>query len=234
MYEYLIANLIGFIILLVIYGAVPRLRRALLWGSFIGAGIVVGLAIILNITLLFGLDVMPKWVPNYWDPPQLFDFARKYQVSIEDALFYIVMGGIVSVIYEIATRRFIRDHSKRQIHIDAILLAIALFFLSSLTNINAIYALIIAQTVTGAYIVVRRPDLLRHELVASVLFVVFYALFFWFVLLIWPHFINYWNLKAISGILIAGIPLEELLWAASHGLFFGPLYEYVRHAHIEK
>jgi hypothetical protein len=35
-----------------------------------------------------------------------------------------------------------------------------------------------------------------------------------------------WNLEAISGILIAGIPIEELMFAFAFGFFWSTVYEH--------
>ena len=35
-----------------------------------------------------------------------------------------------------------------------------------------------------------------------------------------------WNLSALSGVLIIGVPLEELLWAFTFGLYWSSVYEH--------
>ena len=37
-----------------------------------------------------------------------------------------------------------------------------------------------------------------------------------------------WNLKVISGILIFGVPLEELMFAFSFGFLWSSVYEHVK------
>jgi hypothetical protein len=42
-----------------------------------------------------------------------------------------------------------------------------------------------------------------------------------------PGFIGQvWNLKALSGVLVYGLPLEELLFGFSFGLFWTGVYEH--------
>ena len=70
------------------------------------------------------------------------------------------------------------------------------------------------------------------------LFFVLYAAFMlgltWFT----PSFIpQVWNLRALSGVLVVGIPLEELLFGAVFGMYWSSVYEHftwsesVSHAH---
>jgi hypothetical protein len=41
-----------------------------------------------------------------------------------------------------------------------------------------------------------------------------------------PTFVNVWNFTDISGILVAGIPLEELLFAFAFGMMWSSAYEH--------
>ncbi|MBI3984343.1 MAG: hypothetical protein HY344_00160 [Candidatus Levybacteria bacterium] len=61
-------------------------------------------------------------------------------------------------------------------------------------------------------------DFTYAYLIASIL-----LLFVW----LFPGYVEaVWNLKAISGILIVGIPIEELLFAASLGAMWSSIYEH--------
>ena len=61
---------------------------------------------------------------------------------------------------------------------------------------------------------------------SSLLFTAFYLLyFFWFILYAPGYVIQVWNIQAISGLLIAGIPLEEILFALGFGFFWSGIYD---------
>ena len=74
-----------------------------------------------------------------------------------------------------------------------------------------------------------RPDLKKKILLSGILFLIIYFLFFLFFNIIYPNAIEkFWNLEVLSGILISGIPLEELIFAFSFGLSWGSIYEYIK------
>jgi len=55
-----------------------------------------------------------------------------------------------------------------------------------------------------------------------------YFLYFGSILPFYPDYVElYWNLDALSHILILGIPLEELLFAFSFGMLWSSLYEHL-------
>ena len=46
---------------------------------------------------------------------------------------------------------------------------------------------------------------------------------------IFPNIIeDWWKLENISGIIIFGAPIEELIWGFTWGFFIGPVYEFWR------
>lgn len=231
MYEYLLGDLIGLGVLLCLFWAVPRLRRMMWWGALTA----VALHVCIFVFWSFFARVLPlraDFVPVYWDPPVLFDLGRTLGISIEDLLFLFVMGGLCTVAYELLTRHLPRMRKVAHRHWDvAAVLGIAFVILTALP-INPIYSWIGASTAAAAYLVARRPDLLGHSLRSGALFLVFYVVFFWGILLVFPWFVDYWSMENLSGIVLAGIPFEEYLWALSFGLLWGPLYEYVRHARV--
>ncbi len=55
-------------------------------------------------TAAFGL-IEPIWVPEYWNPPSLFDLARRTGFDIESVIFCFAIGGIGAVLYNALTHR---------------------------------------------------------------------------------------------------------------------------------
>lgn len=85
----------------------------------------------------------------------------------------------------------------------------------------------LAMAVGAAGAVFCRPDLLRKTLVGGSLFAGYYALFMLGLVISALGYIEQvWNLPAFSGVLIYGIPLEELLFGFAFGLFWSSVYEH--------
>src|SRR3989344_896252 len=55
-------------------------------------------------TSLLGLTE-PLFVPEYWNPPSLFDLARRAGFDIESLIFAFAAGGIVFVLYQLVFRK---------------------------------------------------------------------------------------------------------------------------------
>ena len=74
-----------------------------------------------------------------------------------------------------------------------------------------------------------RPDLTRKTFIGGVLFLVLYFVFFLSFNLIYTNAVQkFWNLSAISGILVLGVPLEELLFGFTFGLMWSGIYEHIK------
>lgn len=59
------------------------------------------------------------------------------------------------------------------------------------------------------------------------MFATFYFIFFLIINLIFPNFINVWNFTQISGVIILGVPLEEILFAFTFGMIWSSVYEHI-------
>src|SRR3989344_8835172 len=86
MNEWLILSLGLLGIWIVLFIARPILRREMLWVSVL--------------TMPLGLTE-PLFVPEYWNPPSLFNLAKKTGFDIESLIFCFAIGGIAIVFYEI-------------------------------------------------------------------------------------------------------------------------------------
>ena len=93
---------------------------------------------------------------------------------------------------------------------------------------NPIYPVLVCLTVGAIASVVCRPDLRRTTLLGGLLFLGFYGMFMlglqWFA----PGYIGaVWNLPALSGVLLYGMPLEELLFGFAFGSYWSGVYEHL-------
>lgn len=185
------------------------------------------------LTMPLGLTE-PLFVPRYWNPPSLFNMAQNTGFDLESLIFCFSIGGICSVAYKIIfkARNIPLNQSERQQHrLHGLLLTspVIIFIILSLINsINPIYNGIIAMflgSLAGLYC---RSDLKMKIWVGGLLFAGFYFIFFFSLILIFPNYvIQVWNLKDLSGILLFGVPLEELLFAFSFGMLWSSLYEHL-------
>ena len=227
-YEYLLGLSIPFIVWLVFFFLRKDLRRAMLWtGIFY---------IIFHVLLFLVWFILPPFVfvgeptySTYWHPQTLFNLGELTgNISIEDLLFMFIIGGIGAATYELFLRKKISLRKSYRPHFLALSVCFVLYFLlARVLPMNVLYAYIFA-TFCGALVLwIQRKDLLMHSLSGGGIFVLFYFLAFLTFNFLFPDFIaKFYYLSHLSGILILGVPLEELLYALSFGLLWAPLYEY--------
>lgn len=187
-------------------------------------------------TALFGLTE-PLFVPEYWSPPSLFDLARRTGFDIESIFWTFAIAGIAVVVYELVFPTVHERMSeadmrlpRHRFHPWAIISGPIVFFaFAFLTPLNPIYAVFIAAAVGGLAAIVCRPDLARKMIVSGILFTAFYAFYFFALIALAPGYVErVWNIGEISGVLVLGIPLEELIFAFSVGFWWSSIYDHVR------
>jgi hypothetical protein len=198
----------------------PRYRRVMVWAS--------------AFTMPFGLTE-PVFVPRYWEPPSLFDLAHRTGFDIESLIFSFAIGGVGAVLYNIVTGQNLRPVGIRErrthrhhFHGLALVAPVLAFPLLSLTGWNPIYPAMLAMALGGAAAVACRPDLKWKTWLGGLLFAAYYTVFM--ALLEWsaPGYIaRVWNLTALSGFMVAGIPLEELLFGFAFGAYWSGVYEHL-------
>lgn len=184
-------------------------------------------------TSLLGLSE-PIFVPEYWDPPSLFDLAQRTGFDIESLIFCFAIGGIGAVTYNALTGSGIdkvpateRHSGRHRWHRLAIAMPFLVFPVLYYLPWNPIYPGIVALTLGGITNVLCRPDLLRNTLIGGMLFLLLYAVFMLLLVFLVPGYIEQvWNLPALSGILPGGIPLEELAFGFAFGLYWAGIYEH--------
>jgi len=138
MLEWLVLSLIFLAIWLIIFFLNKKSRKEMFLVSLF--------------TMPFGLTE-PLFVPEYWNPPSLFNLASTTGFDIESLIFSFAIGGIGAVLYEsffkIKHRKMTQRerHSKRhRFHMLALTSPVIVFlFLFFFTNINPIYSASIAM-----------------------------------------------------------------------------------------
>jgi len=213
-------SLILLAIWLLIWVSKSRLRKEMFWVSLF--------------TMPFGLTE-PLFVPEYWNPPSLFNLAAKTGFDIESLIFSFAVGGIGAVLYEALVKMKHQKMTKHEKHkkqhrfhllaLSSPFIIFTLLFL--LTELNPIYLASIAMFSGGIAAILCRPDLKKKLLLGGISFLFLYFVFFLSFNIIYRGIVlEIWNLQAISGILIIGVPLEELIFAFTFGMMWSSVYEH--------
>jgi hypothetical protein len=184
-------------------------------------------------TTLFGLTE-PLFVPEYWNPPSLFNLAQQTGFDLESFIFCFGIGGVGSVLYSAIVHRSTvaipiqeRQAPLHRHHYKALVAPILIFPLLYFLPWNPIYPAIIAMAAGAIATIACRPDIKTKAWVGGLLFFAYYFVFFIALEVSAPGYIErVWNLPALSGILFLGIPLEELLFAFTFGLYWSGVYEH--------
>jgi len=99
---------------------------------------------------------------------------------------------------------------------------------------KTIYNCIIAFAIGALVIAFLRSDLIPTMLTGVLSFTALYFFLFLIVLFLYPEFIQrYYNVPNLLGVYIAGVPIEELLFAGTGGAIWSVGYEYVQGYRLE-
>lgn len=220
-FAYLIMSTALLLVWFVLYGVRRDLRRTMLQVSLA--------------TALLGLTE-PLFVPKYWNPFTLFNLARRTGFDLESLLFSFAIGGIVFAAYEVFFRTApsgsmagARHDLEHRHHLLAVVSPFLVFVIVAiLTKLNPIYSSAIALIAGFFATLYCRRDLWLKMIVSGGLFLAVYFLVFVVFNLAFPGYvIAVWNLKDLSGVRVAGVPLEELMFAFTFGLYWSSVYEHV-------
>lgn len=203
-----------------LYVPYPAHRRQMLWTSLF--------------TTPFGLTE-PLFVPEYWNPPSLFHLAQRTGFDIESLIFTFGIGGVGAVLYNALTRLRLqpletteRHHARHRFHRMALAVPVAVFPILYLLPWNPIYPGIVAMLAGAVAAAFCRPDLTAKSIVGACLFLAYYAVFMLGLQWMAPGYIDaVWNLSVLSGVLVHGIPIEELLFGCAFGAYWASVYEHV-------
>ncbi len=221
-YSYLVGVLIFGAAWVACYVLGKKYRAEIRWGTLIAAPMALT-------SLLF--------VPQYWTPPSLFNLDQKIRVGIEDVLWAAAVGGIASVVAEILLKEklsVIRKAARKRHFAPFVVVVVVFIALESWHPGKTIYNTIIAFAVGALVIAYLRSDLVPTMLTGALSFTVLYFALFLIFLFLYPGFIQrYYNIPNLLGIYVAGVPIEELLFAGTGGAIWSVAYEYVQGYRLE-
>lgn len=204
----------------IVFFARSSLRRRMLWASIL--------------TTPFGLTE-PLFVPEYWNPPSLFNLAQRTGFDIESLIFCFAIGGLGAVGYSalapVPVRRM--DHHARSLpqhrwHLLALASPIFVFLVLYFIDWNPIYPGISALVVGALAALLCRPDLWRNTVFGGGVFLALYVVFLLGLKWLWPGYIEaVWNIKDLMDWRPAGLPVEELLFGAAFGMYWSSVVEHL-------
>jgi hypothetical protein len=199
-----------------LWAARADLRGPMLKVSLVGAGA--------------GLVAELWYFRDYWRPPTLAGVAR---ASPEDALFGFAVTGIAFAAHKVLFRRAMTPGAPRRYPLTAALGLAGLAALiagTAVAGINSIFVTSAAFVACALVMVALRRDLLgpaveSAALVVAAMLPVYLLLFDVLSPAYWDR---YWLLRHTSwGVLVLGnVPVTEILWYASWGVFAGIAYEF--------
>ena len=175
------------------------------------------------------------YLRDYWQP-QLFN---GWVIGVEDLLFGFVIGGIAAVIYEeIFGEKYLKRHlpaHRKWMFAIALFGAVWMTVGNLILGFNSIYVSMLGFLIVGISFLVLRHDLLKDALFSGLLVGALMFIFYLIFGFIFEGVIQkWWMLGNISGIIILGAPLEELMWGFGWGFVAGPAYEFVNGLKFKK
>jgi len=225
MLDYKYAYLVGNIILLPIW-IILFIHRKDLRKEIVLVGLAAGVIAIFTSHL---------FLADFWEPEYTFPiiFRGKVVSGFNEFLYGFIGAGIASSIYEeIFGKRFAkrrdRKHNWRYFLIPFIVACMfILFTFNLLLGINSIYAAFLAILIPLVGGLFFRRDLIIDSIYSGLIFGLISILMFLILTKIFPGLVQrWWRLGNVSGVLILGIPAEELMWAFIFGAGSGPFYEF--------
>lgn len=165
------------------------------------------------VTMVLGPLVEQMHLVDWWQPHFIFNSY----IKIEDIIFGFSTGGTISGIYSILKSRIqnnpiISINTNRKILLITISL-FSLFGLFYIFHVNSFWSSIISISISVIIVAYQNSKLLLNIFLTGVIVAIIAFGGYLFGLYLNPHFVTETYLFSyLSGILVFGIPIEELLW----------------------
>lgn len=171
------------------------------------------------------------WVPEYWNPPSLFNLISNYGIGIESFMFAFACGGMAAVVYEVVARKKTVKMRLQYKYLFgpyifiAVIFILLEFMLPDRTVYNAMAVLLMEAVIIG----VKRKDLISQIIFGGIFFAIIYFLLFAIFSKLFPGYVSIaYNLEYIWGVIVLGVPLEEIVGSFTLGAVWSSFYEYIR------
>ena len=173
------------------------------------------------------------FVPGYWDPKRIVP----YEIGPEDVIFSFSTGGIIwlLIILIISLKYDIRHNERNYLKKYAGLLFFGslLFYLMWLTRIDIMLATIITVSIIGIWILIHKPGYMILSITGALVFTLFYFCILRGFFVMFPEFPEQWSMEELYGILVFGIPVEELMWAFATGAVWPLIIAYLLNVKLD-
>lgn len=164
--------------------------------------------------------------PDYWEPKFIFDLVNVIGFGIEDILFVAGIAAFASTAWAAVTGLRMRDDGAPKWSRAALMLGVcfAAVAVLALVGVPMIYGAPIIMLILGAVICVMRPDLLVPGLGGAIVTTVCYTAVCLALMAIIPGVFELdWKTEKFLDLWVFGVPLEEILYAATAG-WIGTLF----------
>ena len=165
------------------------------------------------------------------DARTVVEGRRSFAAHLVEAVAGAV-GGIASVVGEIFLKeRFaaLRKQPRKKHYFPFIVMVVVFLILRAWHPQKNIYNTAVAFAVCALMVALLRRDLILTMIVGAVIFTILYFALFLYFLSLYRNFVDlYYNLANLSGIRLLGVPIEELMFAASGGAVWSVAYEYLQ------
>lgn len=214
-YAYLVGSLVFLVFWILLYIHRKDLRREM-WVTSITVAIV-------------SVATAHYWWTVDWWRPQTITGTR---VGIEDFVTGFTAGGVAAVIYEeVFRKRHIRNRKLRRHHPGVFTMLLLLSNTTAFsfwgTGLTSFSASAVSMIIVTSLMLYYRRDLINSGFISGILMALVSLPAYWVVIFLSPGWVNATYLfKNLSGILVAGVPVEELIFWFLTGFLIGPFYEY--------
>lgn len=222
MYRYAVGVLFFGLVWLLLFCVLPRVRRAMVVSSLL-------FSIAGPVTEFFH-------VRDYWSPVFLIPITLgSWRFGVEDFAFAAFLAGIGTGLYEWAAGPGSAVPVRIEIRLllvrfakGVLLVVPALWFITHGLGWNSLTATLLVMSALVVSSSGWSPRPLIGALPAGFAGGILMWVFYWgFFLRLFPSIIGeWWRAEALSGIALAGVPVEEVFWAAAASFAVGPVYRY--------
>ncbi len=223
-FGYAVLVLGGMIVWAVIFILRKDLRK-----SLIGMGIAYG--------MLSAVTAHLWWTRDWWHPLTL----TGTKVGIEDFFTGFGAGGVMMTAYQFFLKKKLVKVFPKTLLARMLKLAFSASVLVTIHiliygfHLTSFWAFSISVSVALIIMFITRRDLIAPALISGVLTTVFIFPIYWITILTTPEWVTRtYDFAHLSGILLIGIPLEELIFWFIAGMFIGILGAFTWSGKYEK
>lgn len=177
------------------------------------------------------------WTTDWWHPATI----TNTRIGIEDVIVSFTHIGVPLFLYKtlfdqnsyLKENRFSVFASVKRFLELMLVSFVPASILFYFFDIHSFFSTVIGLLLAGSFILFKRGDLFQEIIWTTFLMTLAAIPMYLLGSLLSPGIMeSFWNLPKLSGIFIAEIPLEDLVWYAAFGYFLGGLHEYLLDAKL--